>query len=46
MAEKPVCILAFKPDDVVGYNLMLNNNLIDSELRDIFNKYNLIIKNE
>jgi len=42
MAEKPVCILAFKPDDAVGYNLMLNNNLIDTELQSIFTEHKLI----
>ena len=42
MAEKPVCILAFKPDDAVGYNLMLNNNLIDTELQSIFAEHKLI----
>ena len=42
MAEKPVCILAFKPDDSVGYNLMLNNNLIDTELQSIFVEHKLV----
>jgi hypothetical protein len=41
-AIKPVCVLAFKPDDVVGYNLMLNNNLIDTELQSIFVEHKLV----
>lgn len=41
-ADKPICVLAFKPDDPVGYNLMLNNNLIDNELKNIFIEHKLI----
>ena len=43
-AIKPICIVAFKPDDDIGYNVMLNNNLIDGELSDIFKKHNLCKK--
>ena len=40
-AEKPVCVLAFKPDDDISYNLMDQNNLLDAAIKTIFQQHNL-----
>lgn len=40
-AVKPICVLAFKPDDPIGYNLMDKHGLLDDEIKKIFKTHNL-----
>ena len=41
-ADKPLCVLAFKPDDPKGYNLMNDHGLLDNDIKSILQQHGLI----
>ena len=41
-AELPLCVGAFKPNDISNYSKFYDQNLIDVELHDIFKEHELL----